>query len=94
MPGTNPLGQPMTLVSPADCVRLPTLRRLASRLAEEVDSCNNQQNLDRLAARLQSLLAEIAELEVVDGAGAADEIARRRQARRAGRATKGRCGSA
>ncbi|WP_156675121.1 hypothetical protein [Mycobacterium sp. E2989] len=49
-------------------------------------------NLDRLCAGLRATLAEVAELEVVEGVSAADEIARRRDARRAGRA-KGRGGA-
>jgi hypothetical protein len=83
----------MTLVSPANCDRLPTLKRMAARLAEQIDDCDNAQNLDRSCARLQSVMAEFAELEVVEGQSAADEIARRRSARRAGRA-KGRGGAA
>jgi hypothetical protein len=70
MPGKTPTGEDMTLVSVADCDRLPTLKQMAARLSEEVDACNNAQNLDRLCARLQSVLAEVAELEVVEGVAA------------------------
>jgi hypothetical protein len=93
MPGKTPTGADMTLVSPADCDRLPTLKRMAARLAEQIDDCDCAQSLDRLCARLQSVMGEVAELEVVEGATAADMIAARRQARRAGRA-KGRGGVA
>jgi hypothetical protein len=92
MPGKTPTGADMTLVSVADCDRLPTLKRMAARLAEQIDACDNAQNLDRLCARLQSVMGEVAELEVVASAGAADMIAARRNARRAGRA-KGRRGA-
>jgi hypothetical protein len=93
MGGLTPTGLPMTLVSPADCARLPTLERMARRVSEQIDSCQNEQSLDRLCRCLQSLLAEISELESVEMASKADEIARRRDARRAGR-VKGRGASA
>jgi hypothetical protein len=93
MPGKTPTGADMTLVSVVDCDRLPTLKRMAARLAEQIDDCDNAQNLDRLCARLQSVMAEVAELEVGEGAAAADMIAARRNARRAGR-SKGRGGAA
>lgn len=43
MPGKTPLGADMTLVSLADCDRLPALRRMAARLAEQIDACDNAQ---------------------------------------------------
>jgi outer membrane murein-binding lipoprotein Lpp len=61
-------------------------------LAEQIDSCCNEQSLDRLCARLQSVMGEVAELEVGAASSAADQIAARRSARRAGR-VKGRRGA-
>lgn len=83
MPGKRPDGLDMTLVSPADCVRLPTLHRMAHRLAEQIDDCDNAQNLDRLCARLQSVMSQIDALSPPDEGSPADEIRRRRLARRA-----------
>jgi hypothetical protein len=64
-----------------------TLRRMRDRLAEEIDACDSQANLERMCARLSALLAEIDELDLHSTPSAAD------QARRAGRA-KGRGGAA
>jgi hypothetical protein len=70
-----------------------TLRRMRDRLAEEIDACDSQANLERMCARLSALLAEIDELDLQSTPSAADQIAQRRQARRPGRA-KGRGGAA
>jgi hypothetical protein len=62
--------------------RLTTLRRLRDRLAAEIDSTDSQHNLERMAARLQSVMAEIDELATSEGPSAADQIAQRRELRR------------
>ena len=91
MPGKTPLGVPMTLVSMQTSDRLRTLERLRDRIAEEIDATDSAHHVERLAARLTAVLAEIDALPG-DEMGAADQIAARRQARRAGRA-KGRGGA-
>lgn len=85
MPCKTPTGMDATLVSMQTSDRHSTLRRLRDRLAEEIDATDSQHNLERMAARLQSVMAEIDELAVAIDASAADQIAARRAQRRAGR---------
>jgi hypothetical protein len=67
--------------------RLATLRDLRDLLAAQVQGCDSLRDLAALSGRLQSVLAEIAELEPKKAEGdGIDEIARRRTARRSGTA--------
>jgi hypothetical protein len=70
-----------TLVSMQTGDRLRTLERLRDRIAEEIDATDSLHNLERLAARLQSVLGEIAELRPGDGLSPVDEILKRRAER-------------
>ena len=81
MPGKTPTGLDMTLTSVQLGDRLATLRRVASRVAEELDASDSAHHVERLAARLALLLKEIAELEPPE-ISATDEIQKRRAARR------------
>ena len=60
------MGTDMTMVSLKTADRLRTLERARDRLAEQVDVCEGLRDLALLVARLQSVMAEIAE----PGAGA------------------------
>jgi len=67
--------------------RLATLEQLRDHLAAAIEGCESMRDLAALAGRLQSVLAEIAELAPPRQVGdAVDEIAQRRAARRAGAA--------
>jgi hypothetical protein len=72
----------MTLVSMQTSNRLRTLERLRDRLAEQIDSCPSARDLALLGTRLQSVLAEIAELKPSQELGPADQIAARRAKRK------------
>jgi hypothetical protein len=82
-------GLDVTLTNPQIGDRVATLKRIAARLSEEIDECESRRDLALLVTQLRQTLAELDELEVVEGVAAADMIAQRRAARRAGRA-KGR----
>lgn len=65
--------------------RLETLRMLRDRLATDIESCDSSRDLPSLVSRMQSVLAEIDELEPSVGeVDAVDEIAKRRSLRRSG----------
>lgn len=67
--------------------RLATLRALRDLLARQIEVCDSLRDLAALSGRLQSVLAEIAELEPKKAEGdGIDEIAKRRAARRTGSA--------
>jgi hypothetical protein len=80
----GPLGLDMTLVSVTED-RLAVLKRMQRRLSEQIDTNGDERALCLLMTRLQSVMAEIAELDAEDARSAADEIAARRQARLAAR---------
>ena len=74
--------------SAASGKRLDALADLRDVLAERIESCDSLRDLAALSARLQSVLAEIDELQPAEQKGdAVDEIAKRRAARRAGGST-------
>jgi hypothetical protein len=54
------------------------LERLRDRIAEEIDWCDSLHNLERLAARLTAVMAEIDNLRPSEEPSALEEIARRR----------------
>ena len=56
------MGTDMTMVSLKTADRLRTLERAWDRLAEQVDVCEGSRDLALLVARLQSVMAKIAEL--------------------------------
>jgi hypothetical protein len=76
------IGEDLTLVSVVDD-RLGQLKRMARRVAEEIDVCGDARALVLLTGRLADLHREIAELDVSDAPCAADQIAARRARRRA-----------
>ncbi len=75
------MGGDMTLVSVTED-RLATLKRMRARLAEQVDTCGDERTLCLLMTRLQDVMREIAELDIDDESSPADQIAKRREARR------------
>jgi hypothetical protein len=77
------MGEDVTMVSVVGD-RLGQLRRMAKRVAEEIDICGDARALVLLTGRLADLNREIDELDVSDTPCAADQIAARRAARRAG----------
>jgi len=77
------IGEDLTLVSVVDD-RLGQLKRMARRVAEEIDVCGDARALMLLTGRLADLNREIAECDVSDVPCAADQIAARRARRRAG----------
>ncbi|MGO9354801.1 MAG: hypothetical protein ACLP3C_29675 [Mycobacterium sp.] len=62
--------------------RVTVLKRLQRRLQQEIDLTGDQRSLVLLTTRLQSVMAEIDELEPYSLPSAADQIAARRRARR------------
>lgn len=63
-------------------VRLEALDALRLHLATAVESCESNRDLAALAGRLQSVLAEIAELKSEGMVSVVDDVAARRAARR------------
>jgi len=61
------------------------LEALRSRLASEIDSCENLRDLPALVLRLTDVLQQLDDMPLIEQVSAADEIAERRAARRAGR---------
>ena len=76
------MGTDMTMVSLKTADRLRTLERAWDRLAEQVDVCEGSRDLALLVARLQSVMAKIAELGPAQESEAVDEVLRRREERR------------
>lgn len=66
--------------------RLATLQNLRDLIAEKIDACESMRDIPALAARLQAVMDQIADLDVKDAGDGIDEIAQRRAARRAGTA--------
>lgn len=65
--------------------RMAALADLRDLLASNIEACESLRDLAALSARLQSVLAEIDELQPPEQKGdAVDEIAKRRAARRSG----------
>ena len=77
----GPLGGDMTMVSVTED-RLSALQRMRARLAEQIDVCGDERSLGLLMTRLQSVMAEIDELDPATMMGAADRISLRRAQRR------------
>lgn len=63
--------------------RLGTLRALRDKLAQEIDGSTSLRDIASASGRLQSVLEEIASLDVKPEGDGIDEIAERRAARRA-----------
>ena len=62
------------------------LKRMRARLAQQIDTCGDGRALCLLMTRLQSVLAEIAELAPLEQESPVDQIlARREQRRREGK---------
>lgn len=66
--------------------RVEILEALRARLAMEVDSCDSRKELPALVLRLTDVLSQLDSMPSSEEVSAADEIAERRAARRAGRA--------
>lgn len=64
--------------------RLEVLRALRTRLAAEIDSCDSSKDLPALVLRLTDVLAQLDAAPSDEEVSAADEIAKRRAARRSG----------
>jgi hypothetical protein len=63
--------------------RLTALDALREHLATAITTCESNRDLAALAGRLQSVLAEIAELKSEGKVSVVDDVAARREARRA-----------
>ena len=81
------MGADMPLISVVED-RLAVLKRMQTRLSQQVDVCGDERALCLLMTRLQDVMREISELDVAAQTCAADEIAQRRQERRAARRRK------
>jgi uncharacterized membrane protein len=65
--------------------RSAVLEALRSRLAAEIDDCDNPKELPALVLRLTDVVEQLDSMPTSEQVSAADEIAERRAARRAGR---------
>lgn len=66
--------------------RVVVLEALRARLAAEIDACETPKELPALVLRLTDVLEQLDSMPTSEQVSAADEIAERRAARRAGRA--------
>ena len=66
--------------------RLAVLEALRARLANEIDACESAKDLPALVLRMTDILTQLDSMPSSEQVSAADEIAERRAARRAGRA--------
>lgn len=73
--------------------RLKTLIALRNRLAQQIEQTESGRDLAALSRQLNEVLREIADLPTGEHTTAADEIARKREERRAGTKTVIHCES-
>lgn len=75
----------MSVSDAIDSGRAAILEALRSRLAAEIDGCENAKDLPALVLRLTDVVEQLDSMPTSEQVSAADEIAERRASRRASR---------